>query len=121
MRLSTMMLGVMTLAIFLATAGRWIASGGPLGFPCGACMSSLGGLEIVASSDHLLTNMSLTTDKSSAVLDLEGRSIVVRGGEVAVGGTTRCVIPAGSKQVKFAATGGVLRISADGKTIREIR
>jgi hypothetical protein len=114
------MLAVMVLSVLLATAGRWIASGCPVGFCCGSCQTSLGGRAIVASTYHLLTNVSLVGDKDSVLLDVDGRNVVVRGSEVAVDGTTRCLIPSGCKQLKFLASGGVLRVSADGKTIQEI-
>src|SRR5262249_26256913 len=89
------MLAVLVFSVILATAGRWIASGCPVGFCCGSCQTSLGGRAIVASSDHLLTNISLVGDKDSALLDVEGRKVVVRGSEVAVDGTTRCLIRSG--------------------------
>jgi hypothetical protein len=114
------MMAVMVLSVLLATAGRWIASGCPVGFSCGSCQTSLGGRAIVALSDHLLTNISLMGGKDSVRLDVEGRDIVVRGTEVAIDGATRCLIPTGCKQLEFMATGGILRVSADGKTIREI-
>jgi hypothetical protein len=120
MHIRTMMLAVMALSVILATNGRWIASGCPVGFSCGSCQTSLGGLAIVVSSDHLLTNISLNSDKSSAVLNVEGRHIVVRGSEVAMDGTTRSLIPTGCKQIEFMASGGVLRVSADGKLLQEI-
>jgi hypothetical protein len=121
MRIRTMMLAVMVLSVILATAGRWIASGCPVGFSCGSCQTSLGGRAVVASSDHLLTNISLTGDKDSVVLDVEGRNVVVRGSEVAIDGTTRCLIPSGCKQLEFMASGGVLRVLVDGKPLQEIR
>ena len=73
------MIAVTVLSVLLATAGRWIASRCPIGFSCGSCQTSLGGRAIVASSEHLLTNISLMGDKDSAQLDVEGRDIVVRG------------------------------------------
>jgi hypothetical protein len=120
MRIRTMMLAVTMLAVILATASHWIASGCPIGFACGACQTSLGGRMIIASSDHLLTHISLFSDTKSAVLDVEGARIVVRESEVSVDGTTPCLIPAGCKKIEFKAAGGVLRILADGETIREI-
>jgi hypothetical protein len=114
------MIAVMVLSVLLATAGRWIASGCPVGFSCGSCQTSLGGRTIVASSDHLLTNVSLMGDKDSVRLDVEGRDIVVRGSEVAIDGATRCLIPTGCKQLEFVASGDVLRVSADGESIQEI-
>jgi hypothetical protein len=120
MRIRTMMLAVTMLAVILATASHWIASGCPIGFACGACQTSLGGRMIVASSDHLLTHISLFSDTKSAVLDVEGARIVVRGSEAAVDGTTRWLIPAGCKKIEFMASGGVLRVLADGETIQEI-
>jgi hypothetical protein len=81
MRIRTIMLAVMVLSVILATAGRWIASGCPTGFPCGSCQTSLSGRAVVASSDHLLTNISLMGDKDSVVLDVEGRNVVVRGSQ----------------------------------------
>jgi hypothetical protein len=121
MRIRTMMLAVGVLAVILATAGRWIASGCPVGFACGSCQTFLGARSIVVSSDHLLTNISLVCNKESAALDVEGRKVVVRGGEVAIEGKTRCLIPTGCKQLEFNASGGILRVSADGRTIQEIR
>lgn len=115
------MLAVGVLAVILATTGRWIVSGCPVGFACGSCQTFLGGRAIVVSSDHLLTNISLVGDKDSALLDVEGWNIVVRGGEVAVEGKTRCLIPTGCKQLEFTASGGVLRVYADGRTLQEIR
>jgi hypothetical protein len=121
MRIRTTMLAIMVLSVFFATAGRWIASGCPVGFCCGSCSTSLGGRAIVASSDHLLANVSLRADKESVVLDVDGRDVVVRGSEVAVDGTTRCLIPSGCKRLEFMVSGGVLRVSADGKTLQQIR
>ena len=66
------MVAVTMLAVILATASHWIALGCPVGFACGACQTSLGGRMIVASSDHLLTHISLFSDTKSAVLDVEG-------------------------------------------------
>jgi hypothetical protein len=114
------MIAVMVLSVLLATAGRWIASGCPVGFCCGSCQTSLGGQAIVASSDHLLTNVSLVSDKNTVRHDEEGRDIVVRGSGVAIDGATRCLIPTGCKRLDFMASGGVLRVLADGKTIQEI-
>src|SRR5271163_1479321 len=105
MRIRTMMLAVMVLSVLLATAGRWIASGCPVGFSCGSCQISSGGRAIVASSFHLLRNVSMMGDKDSVLLDVEGRSVVVRGSEVAVDCTTRCLIPTGCKQLEFVASG----------------
>src|SRR5215469_13808646 len=87
------MIAVMVLSVLLATVGRWIASGCPVGFSCGSCQTSLGGRAIAASSDHLLTDIGLVGDKDSVRLDVEGRDIVVRGSEVAIDGVTRCLIP----------------------------
>jgi hypothetical protein len=121
MRVRTMMLTVMALSVILATAGRWIALGGPVGFSCGWCQTSLGGRTIRASSYHLLTNVSLMADKDSVVLDVDDKNVVVRGSEVTVNGTTRCLIPSGCKELEFMASGGVLRVLVDGKTLQEIR
>jgi hypothetical protein len=120
-RIRTMMLGVIALSVILATAGRWIASGCPVGFCCGSCQTSLGGRAIVASSDHLLTHISLVGDKDSVRLIAEGNNVVVRGSEMAFGGTNRCLIPSGCKRLEFRASGRVLRVLADGRTLKEIR
>ena len=73
MRLGTMMLAV----------------GDPVGFVSEGCATSQGGRAIVASSDHLQTNVSPTSDKDSPALDVEGRRVVRRptvrrGGPAAV-------------------------------------
>ena len=114
------MLAVGALAVVLATVGRWVAAGGPVHFVSDVCATSVGGRAIVASSDHLLTNVSLTSDSTSAVLDVEGRRVVVRGGEVAVDGATPWPIPPGCTRIDIRASGRVLRISADRQTIREV-
>jgi hypothetical protein len=115
------MLAVAVLSVTLATAGRWVASGCPVGFCCGSCGTSLGGRSIVASSDHLLTNVSLIGDRNSVLLDVEGRKAVVRESELVVDGTTRCLIPSGCKRIEFMASGGVLRVSADGRIFQKIQ
>src|SRR5262245_7674554 len=107
MRIRTMMLAVGVLAVILATAGRWGAAGCPVGFACVSGQTSLGDRPIVVSSDNLLTNISLVDHKDSAQLDVDGRNVVIRGGEVAIEGTTRCLTPTGCKQLEFTASGGV--------------
>jgi hypothetical protein len=74
----TIIFAVVSLTIVLASIGRWIVSGCPVGFSCGSCQSASGGRAIVGSSYNLLTNISMTADKTEAVLDLDGRHIVVR-------------------------------------------
>jgi hypothetical protein len=116
----TIIFGVVSLTIVLASIGRWIVSGCPVGFSCGSCQSASGGRTILGSSYNLLTNISMTADKTVAVLDLAGRHVVVRGNELAVDGTARNSIPPGCKQLEFTASGTLLRVSADGKIIQEI-
>ncbi|MFO0891171.1 MAG: hypothetical protein U0790_18760 [Isosphaeraceae bacterium] len=111
----------MAALFLLATAIRWLASGCPLGWPIGSCVTKVGGLDVVASSDHLLTNIGLRTSGNSVILNVEGRSVVIRNGELLIEGAVECLIPPGSRHVEFAATGDVLRIMVDGKIIREAR
>ena len=91
---------------------------------CATQLSSKGAaaaLDVVASSDHLLTNIGLLTSGNSVILNVEGRSVVIRNGELLIEGAVECLIPPGSRHVEFAATGDVLRIMVDGKIIREAR
>jgi hypothetical protein len=122
MRIRTLMLAVMILSVILATAVRWVDSGCPVGFTCSSGQTRIGGRVIGTSSDHLLSShMSVLAGANWALLDVEGRKVVVRGREVAVDGATPCLIPAGCKRLDFKAVCGVLRVSADGKPIQEIR
>jgi hypothetical protein len=122
MRIRTLMLAVMILSVILAAAVRWVDSGCPVGFTCSSGQSKIGGRTIVTSSDHLLrSHISGVGGVNWALLDVEGRKVVVRGSEVAVDGATPCLIPPGWKQLDFMVVGRVLRVSADGETIQEVR
>ena len=90
----TFALFVAGLAIVLASVGHWIASGCPVGYHCGSCQTSLGEIVIFGASDHLLTGVSLTSDKDSAELDLGGWHIVISDGSIAIDGNVLCSIPA---------------------------
>jgi hypothetical protein len=80
----------------------------------------LGGRAIIGSSYYFLTNISLTADQTTAVLNVGGRQVVVRGDEVAVDGAPVTLIPAECKRLEVSASAGILRVLADGKTIREV-
>jgi hypothetical protein len=115
------MMAVMVLALPLATAGRWLASGCPVGFRCGRFETRLGERAVIASSDHLLTHMSMTGKKNWVQIDLEGRAVVVRESDVTIDGVDRCVIPTGCKQVELMASGRALCVLVDGKVLEEVR
>jgi hypothetical protein len=115
------LMAVMLIALLLATAGRWVASGCLVGLRYGSCETRLGDRAIGASSDHLLTNISLMGSKNAVQIVVEGRTVVVRGGEVTIDGTERCVIPTGCKQVEFMASGSALRVLADGNILQVFR
>ena len=116
----TLLFAVIAFSVILASIGRWIVTGGPVGYCCGSCQTDLGGRAIIGSSYYFLTNISLMADQTTAVLNVGGRQVVVRGDEVAVDGTPVTLIPAGCKRLEVSASAGILRVLADGKTIREV-
>ena len=118
-RVRTVMLLVMLLAVLLATAGRWVVTGCPIGYQCGSCIAFLKGRKIVASSDHLLGNISLETRSDSATLFVEGRQIAVRSDEAVIDGTTSVKIPAACKEIEFTVSRGILEVWADGMPLEQ--
>jgi hypothetical protein len=116
-----LLFALLALSVLLAVAVPWVANGCPVGFSCGSGQTSLHGMAIIASSDHLLTHVSLSGQKDAVTLDVEGRHVVVRGRTVDVDGTPRVLIPRGCKKVEVMASGAVLRVLADDKPIQEIR
>src|SRR5262249_22207026 len=119
-RIRTLVIAAIALSVILASIGRWIVSGGPVGYCCGSCQTQLGGRAIIGSSYYFLTKISLMADQTRAVLNVGGRQVVVRADEVAVDGTPETLIPAECKRLEVSASAGILRVLADGKTIREV-
>ena len=112
-RLRTLLILVALLALVLATAGRWVASGCPMGVTCGSGTATFNGRMFTASSDRLLGNVGVSIRSDCAELNVEGRRIIIRNDEAVIDDGLSVVIPIGCREVEFAISGAELMVSFD--------
>ena len=103
---------------FLAKSLHWASEGCPMGFSMGSCASNItGGRSIVASSDHLLDEVTLAANALSAVIKLGKTRVVILGDVATIDRSTEFSLPAACKKVEFSVRGKAIQVLADGRDL----